>query len=148
VVDRIEHHGIRPRRPIRPPAAAVLPPATIRRQCHSQAVEPPQLPPNRKPPAVAGPNLLPVEGLVSSNLPGLDRHGVTCYGNQGRCHCIPARGWWALRGGVWRLWCSPGDGGFAGAAGAFRVRCWAQFSVHILQKQPQAARSPHQRGLA
>jgi hypothetical protein len=72
--------------------------------------------------------------LVGSNLPGLNRHGARCHSNQGRCHCIPARGWWALRGGVWRLWCNPGDSGLARAAGAFGVRGWAQFSVHT-QKQ-------------
>jgi len=59
-MDRIEHHGIGPGQPIRPPAAAVLPPGTARGQGHSQAVEIPPSPPERKPPAVAGPDLLSV----------------------------------------------------------------------------------------
>lgn len=131
VVDRIEHHGIRPSQPIRPPAATVIPTSTTRGQCHSQAVEHPQPPPDRKPPAVAGPNLLPVEGLVNSDLPGLNRHGTRHHGNQSRCHCIPA-GWWrALRSGVRWVWRSPGGAGPACSAGALGVRCWAQFSIHI-----------------
>jgi hypothetical protein len=81
VMDRIEHHGVRPGQPIRPPATAVLPPATTRGQGHCQAVEPPQPPPERKPPAVAGPGLLPVKGLVRADRPRLNRHGARCNGN-------------------------------------------------------------------
>ena len=119
VMNRIEHHGIRPGQPIRPPAAAILPPATTRGQGRCQAVEHPQPPPNRKPPAVTSPDLLPIKGLVSSNLPGLNRHGARRHGKQGRCHCIPARRWWALRGGVWGLWCGPGGGGLAASGWGF-----------------------------
>ena len=122
VMDRVELYGIGPGQPIRPPAAAVLPPATTRGHCHSQAVKLPQSPPKCKPPAVAGPDLLPVKGLVSSNRPRLNRHGARYHGDQGRCDCIPAGGWWALRGGIWRVWCGPGGSGPAGAAGAFGVR--------------------------
>jgi hypothetical protein len=147
-MNRIEHHGVRSGQPIRPPAAAIFPPATTRGQGHCQAVEIPPPPPERKPPAVAGPYLLPVEGLVSSDRIGLNRHGARRNGNQGRSHRIPARGWWVLRGGVRWVWRELGGGRLAGAAGAFWVRCWAQFSIHIHQKLPQAARPPHQRGLA
>ena len=122
MVDRIEHHGIRPGQPIRPSATAVLPPATTRGQGRCQAVERPQLPPNRKPPTAASPDLLPIVGLVSSHRPSFDRHGARCHGDQGRCDCIPAGWWWALRGGIWRIWREPGGGRLAGAAGAFRVR--------------------------
>jgi len=148
VVDWIEHHGVRPCQPIRPPAATVFPTAAIRGQGHCQAVEPPQLPPEGKPPTAASPDLLPVKGLVSSNRPRLNLHGARCHGKQGRCDCIPAGWWWALRGDVWGLWREPGGGRLAGAAGAFRVKRWAQFSAHIHQKQPQAAWSPHRQGWA
>ncbi len=129
--DRTEHYGIGPGQPIWPPAAAVFPPAAIRGQGHCQAVEHPQLPPERKPPAVAGPDLLPIKGLVRANGPGLDWHGAGCHGDQGRCDCIPAGGWRALRGGVWGLWPGLGSGRLTGTAGAFGVRRWAQFLIHI-----------------
>ena len=130
VVDWIEHHGIRPGQPIRPPAAAIPPPGATRGQGHCQAVQLSRSPPDRKPPTAAGPDLLPVEGLVRADRPPLNRHGARYHGDQGRCDCIPAGGWWALRGGIWRVWCGPGGSGPAGAAGAFGVRCWAQFSIH------------------
>jgi hypothetical protein len=122
VVDWIEHHGIRPCRPIRPPAAAIFPPGTARGQGHCQAVEHPQSPPERKPPTVAGPCPLPVEGLVRADRIGLNRHGARCHGNQSRCYCIPAGPATAQRGGVRWVWCGPGGAGLAGAAGAFWVR--------------------------
>jgi len=148
VVDRIEHHRIRPGQPIRPPATAVLPPATTRGQGHCQAVQLPQLPPERKPPTAAGPNLLPIKGLVSSNRPRLNRHGTRRHGEQNRCHCIPAGWWWALRSGVRWVWRKPGGAGLAWAAGALRVKCWAQSLTHTRKRQSAAARPPHQRGLA
>jgi hypothetical protein len=122
VMDRIEHHGVRPGQPIRPPATAVVPTGTARGQGQGQAVELPPSPPNRKPPAVAGPDLLSIKGLVKAHRPGLNWHGARCHGNQSQSHCIPAGWWWALRGGVRWVWCGPGGAGLAGAAGAFWVR--------------------------